>query len=142
MNGESRFESVVFFEEPPAYHVGPNSSVRDLKFRTKAFALRVISIVEKLPRDEVSRTLGRQLLRSATSVSANYRAAQRARSTPDFIYKMGLVEEEADESAHWLELLSDTGRLDSDTAQSAIRESSELIAIAIASIRTARRRLP
>jgi four helix bundle protein len=111
----------------------------NLKQRTRRFALDVINLVETLPRDRVSDVLGRQLLRSGTSVGANYRSATRARSAADFVAKMGLVEEEADESAYWTDLLEASGRLRSTTAQPIIQEAGELTAIAIASIRTARR---
>lgn len=76
----------------------------DLKLRTKAYALRVLELVRALPHDTSSQVLGRQLLRSATSVGANYRAARRAKSPADFLAKMKIVEEEADESVYWLEL--------------------------------------
>jgi four helix bundle protein len=76
----------------------------NLKQRTKRFALSVIKFVDELPRDRISDVLGRQLLRCGTSVGANYRSACRARSSADFIAKMGIVEEESDESAYWLEL--------------------------------------
>ena len=77
----------------------------ELKARTKQFALRVIRLVESLPRGRTADVIGKQLLRSGTSVGANYRAACRAKSTADFISKMGTVEEEADESLYWMELL-------------------------------------
>jgi four helix bundle protein len=111
----------------------------NLKQRTRRFALDVIKLVETLPRDRVGHVLGRQLLRSGTSAGANYRSAARVRSSPDFLAKMGIVEEEADESAYWTDLLEASGRLDSTTARPIIREAGELTAIAIASIRTARR---
>src|SRR5438034_8907616 len=95
----------------------------DLKLRTKRFALDVIRFVESLPSDETSRILGRQLLRSGTSVGANYRAARRAKSSADFISKMGNVEEEADESAYWLELLVDSGKVKSVHAEPLTREA-------------------
>ena len=110
----------------------------DLSERTKQFALDVIVFVEALPKDDTARILGRQLLRAGTSVGANYRAARRARSNADFIAKMGLVEEEADESGYWLELLTASKKV--CTAQSAalLGESNELVAIAVASINIAR----
>jgi four helix bundle protein len=111
---------------------------QDLKLRTKRFALNVIEFVEALPKDETSRVLGRQLLRSGTSVGANYRSACRAKSTPDFISKVGNVEEEADESDYWLELLVEGGKVTQLTAEALLREASELVAIAITSINTAR----
>jgi four helix bundle protein len=111
----------------------------NLKQRTRAFALEVIKVVEKLPRDMVSEVLGKQMLRSGTSVAANYRSATRAKSQADFIAKMGIVEEEADESVLWADLLAASARLRPDTAQPLMKEAGELTAIAVASIRTARR---
>jgi four helix bundle protein len=111
----------------------------DLLARTKQFALATIRFCETLPKDETSRVLGRQLLRSGTSVGANYRAANRAKSKADFISKMGTVLEEADESAYWIELLSETGKIASDKATSLHQEAIELVAIAISSINTAKR---
>lgn len=114
-------------------------SNQDLKQRTKKFALDVIVLVESLPSNETCRILGRQLLRSGTSVGANYRAAKRAKSSADFISKMGTVEEEADESGYWMELLMDSGKVEPRMATELHRESVELLAIAVASINTARR---
>lgn len=111
----------------------------DLKLRTKQFALDVIRFTESLPRDETARVIKRQLLRAGTSVGANYRAATRARSKADFISKMGIVEEEADESAFWLELLGETKRASDVIVGKLHREASELVAIAVASINTARK---
>ena len=110
----------------------------NLQFRTKQFALRVIKFCEGLPKDETGKTLGRQLLRSGCSVGANYRAACRAKSKADFISKMGTVLEEADESAYWIELLQDAGKAN-PSAFDLQREATELVAIAISSINTARR---
>jgi len=78
---------------------------KDLRQRTKQFALSVISLVETLPKSKTADVIGGQLIRSGTSVGANYRAACRARSNADFVSKMGIVEEEADESLYWMELL-------------------------------------
>jgi four helix bundle protein len=111
----------------------------NLKQRTKRFALNVISLTESLPKDQTCRILGGQLLRSRTSVGANYRAVCRAKSTADFISKFGTVEEEADESGYWLEPLVDAGKLSSKPAAALMQEASELTAIAVASINTARR---
>src|SRR5207249_7466945 len=83
-------------------------SERDLKTRTKAFALRVLKLVDALPKTTAGRALASQIVRSGTSVAANYRAACRARSTSDFIAKMGIVEEETDETLFWLELLEES----------------------------------
>jgi four helix bundle protein len=112
---------------------------RNLKQRTKKFALDVIRIVETLPKDRTSDVLGRQLLRCGTSVGANYRSANRAKSPADFIAKISIVEEEADECVYWLELLIDSQKLSSATAASLLREAGELTAIAVASANTARR---
>jgi len=111
---------------------------RDLKERTKAFALRVVRLVASLPRNPSTDVVGRQLLRSGTSVAANYRAARRARSRKEFLAKLGIVEEEADESVFWLELLVEAG-LGVSGEMSALRnEANELVAITVSSIRTAR----
>lgn len=110
----------------------------DLKRRTKRFALDVIQFVETLPRDETCRVIGRQLLRAATSVGANYRAANRAKSPPDFLSKMGTVEEEADESGYWIELLVEAGKATMSKAGPLLTEAGELVAIAVSSINTAR----
>jgi four helix bundle protein len=108
---------------------------QDLQIRTKQFALQIIGFCERLPKDETSR----QLLRSGTSVGANYRAACRAKSKPAFISKMGDVLEEADESAYWIELLFASGKIDEKAAAPFLREANELVAICISSINTARR---
>jgi len=108
----------------------------NLKRRTKLFALEIIKLVETLPSGKTCDALGRQLLRSGTSVGANYRAACRAKSPADFIFKTGIVEEEADESGFWIELLVGTGRLNGDKADSLLKECNELVAIVVASIRT------
>jgi four helix bundle protein len=115
------------------------SRTNDLLARTKHFALQSIRFCENLPKDETSRILGRQLLRSSTSVGANYRAAYRAKSKADFISKMGTVLEEADESEYWIELLSDAGKVHPSACAPLHQEASELVAIAVSSINTARR---
>jgi four helix bundle protein len=111
----------------------------NLKLRTKRFALDVIAFVEKLPRDRTCDVLGRQLLRSGTSVGANYRSACRAKSLADFISKMGIVEEEADESGFWMELLFDSKKIRADQIKVLMQEANELVAITVTSINTARR---
>src|SRR5204862_515916 len=111
----------------------------DLKKHTKAFALRILKLVDALPKTTAGRALASQIVRSGTSVAANYRAACRARSTADFIAKMGIVEDEGGETLFWLELLEES-ELVSATKLAAIKqEANELIAITIASIKTARR---
>jgi len=111
----------------------------NLKSRTRQFALRVIKLVESLPRDMTSDVLGRQLLRAGTSVGANYRAACRSKSTADFISKMGTVEEEVDESGFWMELLVDSGKIKPAKISALMQEAGELTAIAVSSINTARK---
>jgi four helix bundle protein len=112
-------------------------SHENLKARTKRFALNVIKTVESLPNDNTSKVLGSQLLRAGTSVGANYRAVCRAKSNADFISKFGNVEEVADESGFWLELLIDAGKLTLSKSAPLLQEASELTAIAVSSINTA-----
>jgi four helix bundle protein len=111
----------------------------ELKRRTRRFALDVIRLVESLPRTRTAEVVGRQLLRSGTSVGANYRAACRARSSADFVSKMGIVEEETDESIYWMELLVESGGMPADRVDALLREANELLAITVSSIKTARR---
>jgi four helix bundle protein len=113
---------------------------KDLKQRTKEFALRIIELVESLPRGKITDVIGKQLLRSGTSVGANYRSACRAKSTADFISKMGTVEEEADESIYWMELLIESGLISKDEVDGLLDEADQIVAIIVSSIRTARRR--
>ena len=110
-----------------------------LKRRTQQFALRVVRAVEALPNGRASNVIGNQLLRSATSVAANYRAACRAKSTADFVSKMGTVEEEADESMFWMELLQESGFANGKDIEELMDEADQLVAIAVSSINTARR---
>ena len=117
---------------------GKSLVVRDLKERTKGFALAIVRLVDDLARRRATDVIGRQLLRAATSVAANYRSARRARSRKEFLAKMGIVEEEADESAFWLELLMEAGLVSSARAAELRDEAGQLVAITIASIRTAR----
>jgi four helix bundle protein len=110
---------------------------RELLDRTKQFALRVIKLVGALPRTIEGRAIANQLMRSGTSVAANYRAACRARSKPEFISKLGTVEEEADESAFWLELLIDAGLMSESKIRPLLNEGSEIVAIMASSKKTA-----
>lgn len=110
----------------------------DLQKRTKAYALRMIRLVEALPKNDTCRVLGRQLLRSGTSVGANYRAACRAKSQADFISKMDTVEEEADETLYWMELLAESGHVKASRLSKLTIEGEEILKIAVASINTAR----
>ena len=111
----------------------------EMKQRTKRFALNIIQLVGALPQGQIANVLGRQLLRSGTSVGSNCRAACRAKSTADFIAKMGVVEEETDETIYWMELLVESGIVQSDTVGTLMKESNELLAITVSSIKTARR---
>jgi four helix bundle protein len=110
----------------------------DLKKRTKAFALRVMKLADSLPRERSADVIGKQLLRCATSVGANYRSACRAKSTLDFIAKMTIVEEEADESLYWMELLVESNLVQQGKLTDLMNEADEIIAIIVASVRTAR----
>jgi four helix bundle protein len=110
----------------------------DLRIRTKRFALGVIVLVESLPKGKTAEVLGKQLLRSGTSIGANYRSACRAKSTADFIYKMGIVEEEADETIYWMELLVAAGLKKLDDIRELLDEANQLLAMTIASIKTAK----
>lgn len=123
----------------PKFTVEVAVDKEELKMRTKQFVLRVVRLVEALPRGRTADVLGRQLLRSGTSVGANYRAACRAKSTADFLSKMGTVEEEADESLYWMELLIEAGIVKADLLESLMKEGDELLAITVASIITARK---
>ena len=105
--------------------------------RTKQFALRVMKLVEALPRNVQGRTIASQLMRSGTSVAANYRAACRARSKPEFMAKLGTVEEEADESGFWLELIIESGLLIEKNVRPLLIEAGELVAITASSKKTA-----
>ena len=111
----------------------------DLKERTKAFSLDVVGLVEDLPRGRGPDAIGNQLLRSGTSVGANYRAACRARSPREFVAKLGIVEEEADESQFWMDIIIARGWADTNRATQLRDEAGQLVAIVVASIRTARK---
>lgn len=117
----------------------PEPKSSDLKVRTKQFALRIVRLVNSLPNNRACDVIGKQLLRSATSVGANYRAACRGRSTAEFCSKLGIVEEEADESVYWLELLRDAGVVRPELTEDLYCEAGEIVAMVVASIRTARR---
>lgn len=111
-----------------------------LKERTKQFGLRILNLYEELSKTRKGEILGNQLLRSGTSVGANYRAACRAKSNADFIYKIQIVEEEADESAYWLELISEANIIKKNRLEGMLKEANELTAIFTSSGRTAKQR--
>ncbi len=109
---------------------------KDLKQRTKTFALRALKLIDSLPDSRSGRVLAGQLGRSGTSVGANYRAACRSRSTAEMISKLSVVEEESDESAFWMELIADHGLMTADKVASLLQEAGELTAIMVASRKT------
>src|ERR1700756_2956385 len=115
------------------------SKQEQLRTRTKRFALRIIRLFRTPPRSPDAQALGKQLLRSGTSVGANYRAAGRARSTAEFSAKIGIVPEEADETAFWLECLIEAGIVKRELLVDLLGEGNELIAIFAASYQTSRR---
>lgn len=112
----------------------------ELKKRTKQFGLRVIRLVESLPKTKAASTIGGQLLRSGTSVGANYRAACRGRSKAEFIAKLGIVEEEADESAYWIEMLIEAKIVKLDVVRNLLTEAEELTSIMAQSRITAKKK--
>jgi four helix bundle protein len=115
------------------------SQPEQLRERTKQSALRIIRLFQALPRSDEARILGKQLLRSGTSVPANYRAVCRGRSKAEFMAKLAIVIEEADETVFWLELLADAGIVAKARMGGLLTEANELVAIFVASRRTATR---
>ena len=113
---------------------------QEFKNRTKQVALRVIRMVASLPNNRTADIISKQLLRSATSVGANYRAACRAKSTADILYKLAIVEEEADESLYWMELLIESELVPSNRLTELMNEMNEILAMVVASIKTIRAR--
>jgi len=109
-----------------------------LKLRTKKFAIRVLTLYRALPRTQEARILGAQLLRSSTSIGANYRAACRGRSRAEFVAKLGVVLEEADETVFWLELIQEAAIFPDGKMRSLCKEANELVSIFVSSIRTAK----
>lgn len=109
----------------------------ELKQRTKQFGLRTMKLVAALPENKVGRTIGSQLIRSATAVGANYRAACRGRSRAEFIAKLGIVIEEADESGYWLELVIEGDLMPKNLVEPLLLEANELTAIMVASRKSA-----
>jgi four helix bundle protein len=116
------------------------SQPEELRDRTKQFAMRIVKLFRSLPKTEEARVLGRQVLRSGTSVAANYRAVCRSRSRADFISKLAVVTEEMDETAFWLELMVDTGIVPKAKMENLLAEANELVRIFGSSVHTARSR--
>ena len=112
----------------------------EFKQRTREFANRVINLAENLLRTRAADVIAHQIIKSGTSVAANYRAACRARSPADFRSKMGIVEEEADETVFWLELISDRGHVKPARLAPILKEANEIVSMVVASIRTSRRK--
>ena len=110
------------------------------KARTKKLAVAIIKQVDKLPRSLASDVISRQVIRSGTSIGANYRAACRAKSTPDMINKMKIVEEESDETQYWLEILVEAGLVPQNQIADIYKETDEILAMTVASIKTLRTR--
>ena len=115
-------------------------NAEEMKKRTRAFALRIIRLVESLPKTRTAEVIGKQLLRCGTSVGANYRAACRAKSPADFIAKIGIVEEEADETIYWIELLIESEQINNERVNGLLEEANQIVAIVVSSINTARGR--
>jgi four helix bundle protein len=112
----------------------------ELKNRTKRFAIEVIKLCEELPKTMAGRAIGNQIIRSSTSVAANYRAACRARSKAEFASRIGVVEEEADETGFWLELIGETSLMSTSRLRPLLQEADELTRIMVASSRRVRPR--
>lgn len=113
---------------------------KTFKARTKKLAVAIIKQVDKLPRSLASDVIGRQLIRSGTSIGANYRAACRAKSTPDMINKLKIVEEESDETEYWLELLVEAKLAPIEQIKSIHKETDEILAMTVAPLKTLRGR--
>ena len=116
------------------------SQPEELRERTKQFAIRIVMLFRSLPKTDDARVLGKQVLRSGTSVAANYRAVCRARSKAEFVSKMGVVVEEADETVFWLELIAETGIVAKQRMQDLLQEANELLRLFVASRETAKTR--
>jgi four helix bundle protein len=115
---------------------------KDLKIRSRKFAVDVLNFVDSLPNRRSGNIIGNQLGRSASSIAANYRAACRARSQAEFISKIGIVEEEADESVFWLDIIPDTKNASMETVEPLLKEARELTAIFTSSSKTAKANRP
>ena len=113
----------------------------ELKRRTKEFTIRIIRLAEALPRGRSSDVIAKQIIRCGSSVGANYRSACRARSQADFAAKMKIVEEEADESLYWMEVLAAAGLMRKDRLEGLMKEANELLSITVGSINTVRRKM-
>jgi four helix bundle protein len=115
---------------------------KTFKARTKKLAVSIIKQIDKLPRTLATDVIARQVVRSSTSIGANYRAACRSKSIPDMINKLKIVEEESDETQYWLELLVETGLVSQEQIAAIYKETDEILAMTVASIKTLRTRAP
>ena len=122
--------------------VGENVNEKIFKERTKRLAISIIRLVEEMPKSVAATAIARQIVRSGTSIGANYRAACRAKSTADMINKLKIVEEESDETEYWLELIAEMGYLPQDKISPLAKETNEIVAMTVASIKTLRFRKP
>lgn len=113
---------------------------KTFKARTKKLAVAIIKRLDTLPNTRAADAIARQIIRSGSSIGANYRAACRAKSTPDMINKMKIVEEESDETLYWLELLVETGLVSKEQIQDLYKETNEILAMTVASLKTLRTR--
>jgi four helix bundle protein len=118
--------------------VGTLDKAEAMRLRTKQFAIRIVAAVRSLPRNREADVIGKQLLRCGTAVAANYRAICRSRSQAEFVSKISVVVEEADETVFWLELLAETGLVSAARLTLLLKEANELLAICAASLRTAK----
>lgn len=125
----------------PRKGTGCKIIAKTFKERTKKFGLSIIRLADSLPRTRSADVLSRQILRSGTSVGANYRAACRAKSTADMLYKLKIVEEEGDETIYWLELLGESGLVPQEKLTGLIDECNQLLAMTVASIKTLRTKM-
>ena len=114
----------------------------DLQKRTKQFNINIIKICETLPRNAVGFELAKQIIRSSGSVGANYRATQRAKSKADYIYKLEIIIEEADETMYQLEVMSETRLIDTKIVSALIKEANELVSIFVATVKTTKTNNP
>ena len=112
-----------------------------IKYRTKQIGLKVIKLIDDFPNKPSALAIARQLVRSSTSIGANYRAACRAKSIPDFINKLKIVEEETNETLYWLEILEESSLIQKDKISDLIKETDEILSIIVASINTAKKNL-
>ena len=111
-----------------------------MKYRTKQIGLEVIRLIDELPNKPSAWTVAKQIVRSSTSIGANYRAACRAKSTPDFLNKLKIVEEETDETIYWLEILTESGLILRERVSGLLSETNEILSIIVASINTVKKK--